>query len=83
MTAIKKSSRLGKITPVDFDYKTCLVCVLNASYCCAVWKFRKKGFAKFCSAETLTGTGFTKHQVYRLNGASIRQRLMLLNLCEG
>ena len=69
-----------KITSVDFNYKTCLVRVPNASYRCAVWKFSKKaGFAKVCSAETLTGTGYTKHQVYRLNVASNRQRLMLLN----
>ena len=58
----KNSSSLGKITPVDFNYKTCLLGVTNAS----VWKFSKKaGFEKFCSAETLTGTGYTKHQVYR------------------
>ena len=70
----KKSWRLGKITLVDFNYITCLVHVPNASYCCAVWKFcNKAGFAKVCSAETLTGTGYTKHQVYRLNVATIRQ----------
>ena len=74
----KNSSRLGKITSLDFNYKTCLVRVPNASYRCAVWKFSKKaGFAKVCSAETLTGTGYTKHQVYRLNVASNRQRLMM------
>ena len=70
----KNTSRLGKITSVDFNYKTCLVRVPNALYRCAVWKFSKKaGFAKVCSAETLTGTGYTKHQVYRLNVASKRQ----------
>ena len=68
----KNSSRLGKITSVDFNYKTCLVCVPNASYRCAVWKFCKKaGFAKVCSAETLTGTGYTKHQLYQLNVATM------------
>ena len=73
----KNSSRLGKITSLDFNYKTCLVRVPNASYRCAVWKFSKKaGFAKVFSAETLTGTGYTKHQVYRLNVASNWQRLM-------
>ena len=32
----KNSSRLGKITLLDFNYKTCLVRVSNASYRCAV-----------------------------------------------
>ena len=32
----KNSTRLGKITSVDFNYKTCLVGVPIASYCCAV-----------------------------------------------
>ena len=32
----KNSSRLGKITLLDFNYKTCLVRVPNASYRCAV-----------------------------------------------
>ena len=32
----KKNSRLGKITSVDFNYKTYLVRVPNASYRCAV-----------------------------------------------
>ena len=32
----KNSSRLGKITSLDFNYKTCLVRVPNASYRCAV-----------------------------------------------
>ena len=76
----KNSSRLGKITSVDFNYKTCLVRVPNASYRCTVWKFSKKaGYAKFCSTLTLTGTGYAQHQVDRLNVASNRQRLMLLN----
>ena len=66
----KYSLRLGKITPVDFNFKTSLVHVPNAPYCCAVWKFRKKAvFAKFCSTETLMPTGYTKHQVYLLNVA--------------
>ena len=70
----KNSSRLGKITPDDFNYKTCLVCVPNVSYRCEVGKFSKKaGFAKFCFAATLTGTGYTKYQVHRLNVACIRQ----------
>ena len=44
------SSRLGKITSDNLNYKTCLVRVLNASYRCTVWKFSKKaGYAKFCS----------------------------------
>ena len=61
----KNNSRLGKITTVDSNCNTCLVREPNASYCCSVWKFSKKaGFVKFCSAETLTGTGYTKHQVY-------------------
>ena len=43
------SSRLGKITSDNLNYKTCLVRVLNASYRCTVWKFSKKaGYAKFC-----------------------------------
>ena len=74
------SSRLGKITSDNLNYKTCLVRVLNASYRCTVWKFSKKaGYAKFCSTSTLTGTGYTQHQVDRLNVASNRQRLILLN----
>ena len=69
----KNSSRLGKISSVDFNYKTCLVRVPNASYRCVMWKSSQKAdFAKVCSAETQTGTGYTKHQVYRLV-ASIRQ----------
>ena len=32
----KNSSRLGKITSLDFNYKTCLVRVPEASYRCAV-----------------------------------------------
>ena len=41
-----KSSRIGKITSDNLNYKTCQVRVLNAS----VWKFSKKaGYAKFCS----------------------------------
>ena len=74
------SSRLGKITSDNLNYKTCLVRVLNASYRCTVWKFSKKaGYAKFCLTSTLTGTGYRQHQVDRLNVASIRRRLMLLN----
>ena len=74
------SLRLGKITPDNLKYKTCLVRVLNASYRCTVWKFSKKAdYAKFCSTSTLTGTGYTQHQVDRLNVASNRQRLILLN----
>ena len=70
----KNSSRLEKISSVDFNYKTCLVRVPNASYRCVMWKSSQKaGFAKVCSAETPTGAGYTKHQVYRLNVASIRQ----------
>ena len=43
----KNSSRLGKITLVDFNNITCLVRVRNASYHCAVWKFcNKAGFVK-------------------------------------
>ena len=76
------SSRLGKITSDNLNYKTCLVRVLNASYRCTVWKFSKKaGYAKFCSTSTLTGTGYTQHQVDRLNVASNRQ-LATFNVIE-
>ena len=46
---MNNSSRLGKITYDNLNYKTCLVRVLNASYRCIMWKFSKKaGYAKFC-----------------------------------
>ena len=43
----KNISRIGKITPDDLNYKTCLVRVSNASYRCTMQKFCKKAGVLF------------------------------------
>ena len=65
------SSRLGKITSDNLNYKTCLVRVLNASYRCTLWKFSKKaGYAKI-----LFNLDSDGNWLYAASGRPIKRRL--------